>query len=132
MRIQQEQRGGVRAPANEEQWVGCDSCGKWRLLHLPAQEWKALQRQIQSDDQGVHWYCGNRRFDPDPAQCAIDGGGENGGDKWDADAWTDWNAGGDPPPAAPEPPPAPAPPPPPAPPAPPAPAPLMLKIGRRA
>ena len=43
----------------------------------------------------MHWYCGNRRFDPDPAQCAIDGGGENGGDEWDPDAWTDWNAGGD-------------------------------------
>ena len=126
MRIQQEQRGGVRAPANEEQWVGCDSCGKWRLLHLPAQEWKALQRQIQSDDQGVHWYCGNRRFDPDPAECAVPE------ESWDEGAWEGWNAGGDAAPAAPEPPPAPAPPPPPAPPAPPAPAPLMLKIGRRA
>ena len=64
---------------------------------------------------------------PRPAQCAVDGGGENGGDKWDPDAGRIGTRGDAP--AAPEPPPAPAPPPPPAPPAPPAPAPLMPRLG---
>ena len=122
-------RGRGRAPARSS-GGSADGCGQWRLLHLLCPNGKPSAATPERRP-GVHWYCGNGRR-PRPRAVRYRRRRRGGGDEWDADAWTGWNAGGDAAPRRPNRRPRPRrrrrrP----RPPAPPAPAPLMLKIGER-